>query len=236
VAAARAAASVERTVAWARRGLAEAGRLRDDGGWAGGLFAIQQGSVLLDLRRRCSEQLGGLPFDGFAVGGLAVGEETAELHDTVAGAAPLLPAGRPRYLMGVGYPEDLLQAVECGVDLFDCVLPTRSARTGKVFTSRGDLQVKNARHADDTAPLDPDCACPTCAAYSRAALRHLFLAREVTSAVLLTVHNLTYFLSLMRGAREAIMAGRYRQFRSSVEALRREGVAGERGEARDGTR
>jgi queuine tRNA-ribosyltransferase len=231
-----AAASVERTVAWARRGLAEALRLRDDGSWAGGLFAIQQGSVLLDLRRRCSERLAELPFDGFALGGLAVGEEPAQLYDTVAASSPLLPAGRPRYLMGVGYPEDLLHALECGVDLFDCVLPTRSARTGKVFTSRGDLAIKNARHADDLAPLDPDCSCPTCASYSRAALRHLYVAREVTSAILLTVHNLTYFLSLMRGAREAIMAGRYRQYRSSVEALRRDGAAAERGEARDGTR
>jgi queuine tRNA-ribosyltransferase len=118
--------------------------------------------------------------------------------------------------MGVGYPEDLLHAVSCGVDLFDCVLPTRSARTGKVFTSAGDLVIKNARHTDDPRPLDEACACPTCATYSRAVLRHLFVANEVTSVVLLTMHNLWYFLSLMREAREAIIAGRYTRFRSGV--------------------
>jgi queuine tRNA-ribosyltransferase len=132
----------------------------------------------------------------------------------------MLPAERPRYLMGVGYPEDLLHAVACGVDLFDCVLPTRSARTGKVFTSRGELHIKNARFADDDRPLDPDCGCPTCATYSRGALRHLFVAREATSVVLLTVHNLMFFLSLMRGAREAIIAARYTRFRRRVELAR----------------
>jgi len=131
-------------------------------------------------------------------------------------AAPLLPAHRPRYLMGVGYPEDLLHAIDCGVDIFDCVLPTRSARTGKVFTSTGDLVIKNACHTDDERPLDEACGCPTCAVYSRAVLRHLFVANEVTSVVLLTVHNLWYFLSLMRGAREAIIAGRYTRFRAGV--------------------
>lgn len=216
----RAETSVERTVRWAFAGLEEAGRLRDAGEWPGGLFAIQQGSTSPDLRRRCSEALSAGAFDGFAIGGLAVGESPAELHDLVAASAPMLPADRPRYLMGVGYPEDLLHAVACGVDLFDCVLPTRSARTGKVFTSRGEITIKNARYAEDLDPLDPDCACPTCARYSRAALRHLFLAREVTSSVLLTVHNLTYFLHLMREAREAIMAGRYCRFRALSPGLR----------------
>jgi queuine tRNA-ribosyltransferase len=125
----------------------------------------------------------------------------------------MLPDDRPRYLMGVGYPEDLLHAIGCGVDLFDCVLPTRSARTGKVFTSAGELNIKNARFADDQRPLDERCTCPTCSAYPRSALRHLFIANEVTSVVLLTVHNLTFFLSLMQMAREAIMAGRYGRFR-----------------------
>ncbi len=226
VEAATARRSVERTVAWARRGLAEARRLRAEGGWRGGLFAIQQGSVLPELRRACSAELGAAEFDGFAIGGLAVGESRAELYDLVSASAPMLPEGRPRYLMGVGYPEDLLHAVACGVDLFDCVLPTRSARNGKVFTSGGELQIKNARHADDRAPLDPACACPTCACYSRAALRHLYVSREVTSVVLLTVHNLTFFLDLMRRAREAIMAGRYRELVASVEAGRRDGGAG----------
>ncbi len=215
--------SMERSVRWAVRGLEAAGRVREAGSWGGGLFAIQQGSVDRDLRAECTALLAGHPFDGFAIGGLAVGEPPELLHEAIAFAAPLLPAERPRYLMGVGYPEDMLHAVACGVDLFDCVLPTRSARTGKVFTSRGDLVIKNARWADDPEPLDPDCPCPTCAHYSRAVLRHLFISREATSVVLLTVHNLTFFLNLMRSARDAIMTGRYASYRESVEAGRRAG-------------
>jgi len=209
------------SVDWALRGLERAGRIRAEcPDWGGGVFAIQQGSLDPNLRRRCTEALAAANFDGFAIGGLAVGEPPAALYEAVATAAPMLPAHRPRYLMGVGYPEDILHAVGCGVDLFDCVLPTRSARTGKVFTSMGDLAIKNARHADDPRPLDESCSCPTCAVYSRAVLRHLFVANEVTSVVLLSVHNLWYFLSLMREAREAIMAGRYTRFRAQVESDR----------------
>jgi queuine tRNA-ribosyltransferase len=215
------------SVAWARRGLARAHELRARGeGWRGAVFGIQQGSLDADLRRRSSDLLAESDFDGLAIGGLAVGEPSEALHDGVAMAAPMLPEDRPRYLMGVGYPEDLLHAVACGVDLFDCVLPTRSARTGKVFTSRGDFAIKNARFADDPEPLDPDCTCPTCTVYSRAVLRHLFVANEVTSVVLLTVHNLHYFLSLMRRAREAIMAGRYSRFRSAVSSARKSEAIG----------
>jgi queuine tRNA-ribosyltransferase len=217
--------SVARSAAWARQGLAAGERLRQEGhAWRGGLFAIQQGSVDRRLREQSSEMICGLPFDGFAIGGLAVGEPRPVLHEAIEMAAPMLPAERPRYLMGVGYPEDILQAVANGVDLFDCVLPTRSARTGKVFTSRGELAIKNARHADDPRPLDPDCQCPTCAVYSRAALRHLYICNEVTSVVALTVHNLFYFLSLMHGAREAIMAGRYTRFRADTESVRAAGI------------
>ncbi len=216
--------SVQRSVRWAIRGLEAARRARESGGWSGGLFAIQQGSVDREIRAECTERLLAHPFDGYAVGGLAVGEPPEVLHEAIAWSAPLLPADRPRYLMGVGYPEDMLHAVASGVDLFDCVLPTRSARTGKVFTSRGDLVIKNARFADDPEPLDPGCPCPTCARYSRAVLRHLFVSREATSVVLLTVHNLTFFLDLMRRARDAIMAGRYAAFRQGVEAARRAGV------------
>ena len=217
-------ASVARSIAWARRGLARAETLRANGGWGGGVFAIQQGSLDEGLRRRCTEELAAHDFDGFAIGGLAVGEPSEALHEATAMAAPLLPEGRPRYLMGVGYPHDILHAIACGVDLFDCVLPTRSARTGKVFTSSGELNIKNARFADDLEPLDPDCGCPTCARYPRAALRHLFVANEVTSVVLLTLHNLTFFLSLMRGAREAIMAGRYGRFRRRFDEIRKPSV------------
>ena len=224
----RAERSTATSVEWALRGLGRAHEIRrGDGGWDGGVFAIQQGSLDPSLRRSSSEALAAADFDGFAIGGLAVGEPADALYEAVAMAAPLLPDHRPRYLMGVGYPEDILHAIECGVDLFDCVLPTRSARTGKVFTSVGDLVIKNARYADDPKPLDESCGCPTCAVYSRAALRHLFVANEVTSVVLLTMHNLWFYLSLMLEAREAIMTGRYTRFRARVE--------NDRGSAREKT-
>jgi queuine tRNA-ribosyltransferase len=217
----RATCSTATSVEWALRGLARANELRRSApGWEGGIFAIQQGSLDPGLRRTSSEALAGAGFDGFAIGGLAVGEPREALYEAVAMAAPMLPDNRPRYLMGVGYPEDILHAIGCGVDLFDCVLPTRSARTGKVFTSVGELVIKNARYADDPKPLDDDCSCPTCAVYSRAALRHLFVSNEVTSVVLLTMHNLWFYLNLMRGAREAIMTGRYSRFRARVESAR----------------
>jgi len=211
--------STARSVRWALRGLERASQLRGIApGWQGGVFAIQQGGLDRTLRRQASDQLCSEPFDGFAIGGLAVGEPRTALHEAVAMTAPMLPEGRPRYLMGVGYPPDLLHAMACGVDLFDCVLPTRSARTGKVFTSSGELVIRHARWADDPSPLDPDCACPTCRRYSRAALRHLFVSGEVTSVVLLTMHNLFFFLGLMREARAAIMAGRYCALKARVDA------------------
>ncbi|MFV2072193.1 MAG: tRNA guanosine(34) transglycosylase Tgt [Thermoanaerobaculales bacterium] len=224
VEAGRAERSTMLSVEWALRGLRRADALRGNNpevGWHGGLFAIQQGTLDRELRRRCTDALAEGAFDGFAVGGLAVGEPSEALHDGVEMAAPMLPADRPRYLMGVGYPEDIVHAVGCGVDLFDCVLPTRSARTGKVFTSAGEMMIKNARFAMDPRPLDEACTCPTCAVYSRAALRHFFIAKEVISVVLLTIHNLTFFLSLMREAREAIMAGRYSWLRARAGRSRR---------------
>jgi queuine tRNA-ribosyltransferase len=217
----RAQRSTVTSVDWALRGLDRARELRRGGeGWSGGVFAIQQGSLDPGLRRSSSDALAAADFDGFAIGGLAVGEPADTLYEAVAMAAPMLPDHRPRYLMGVGYPEDILHAIGCGIDLFDCVLPTRSARTGKVFTSSGDLVIKNARYADDPKPLDESCSCPTCAVYSRATLRHLFTANEVTSVVLLTMHNLWFYLNLMHGAREAIIAGRYTRFRARVESAR----------------
>ncbi|MBL4540129.1 MAG: tRNA guanosine(34) transglycosylase Tgt [Oceanicaulis sp.] len=217
--------SVDRTLRWARRAADHLRRRHEEGhSWRGGAFGIQQGAVDAGQRRRCTDALVELPFDGFAVGGLAVGEPSDVLHESIAACAPMLPQDRIRYLMGVGYPEDLVHAVGCGVDLFDCVLPTRSARTGKVFTSWGDLVIKHARWADDDRPLDPDCACPTCARYSRAALRHFFVSREATSVVLLTVHNLHFYLSLMRSAREAIIAGRYDGFREGFARARARGA------------
>jgi queuine tRNA-ribosyltransferase len=195
--------AVCRTTAWARRGLAAARREE------GGQFGIVQGGLFPDLRRRSVEEICALPFAGYAIGGVSVGEGKEHQHDTVAVTAPLLPEEKPRYLMGVGTPEDILHAVSCGVDLFDCVMPTRNARNGRLFTSTGPLSIKQARYADDPAPLDPSCTCPTCRSYSRAYLRHLFLQREILAPMALTVHNLHLYASLMQGIRESISVGNF---------------------------
>jgi queuine tRNA-ribosyltransferase len=173
------------------------------------LFGIVQGGVRPALRRESAEALLGIGFDGYAIGGLSVGEDRAAMYDTVALTAPLLPAAQPRYLMGAGEPADLLQAIGAGVDLFDCVLPTRNARNGSLYTRRGKVNIKNARHREDPAPLDPDCPCPACRHYSRAYLAHLYRAGEILSMRLNTWHNLTFYLGLVREARAAIQAGRY---------------------------
>jgi queuine tRNA-ribosyltransferase len=177
------------------------------------LFGIAQGGLHADLRRRAIEEAAALDLPGYALGGYAVGEEPAEMWEGVARHAPELPRGKPRYLMGVGTPEDLLAGIAAGVDMFDCVLPTRTARNGLLFTSRGRLNVKNARFADDGGPLDPECACYTCRTFSRAYLRHLFRAGEMLGLRLNTVHNLHHYLRLMEGAREAIEEGRFEPFR-----------------------
>jgi queuine tRNA-ribosyltransferase len=177
------------------------------------LFGIAQGGLFPDLRRRAIEEAAALDLPGYALGGYAVGEEPEEMWDGVARHAPELPREKPRYLMGVGTPEDLLAGIAAGVDMFDCVLPTRTARNGLLFTSRGRLNVKNARFADDGGPLDPECACYTCRTFSRAYLRHLFRAGEMLGLRLNTVHNLHHYLRLMEGAREAIEEGRFEPFR-----------------------
>jgi queuine tRNA-ribosyltransferase len=158
-------------------------------------------------RRRRVEEICALPFQGFAVGGVSVGEGKELLRETVGTTAPMLPADRPRYLMGVGTPADILFAVSCGVDLFDCVLPTRNARNGMMFTSGGTLSIKQARYADDSRPPDERCGCPTCRTFSRAYLRHLYLQREMLASMAMTVHNLHAYASLMARAREAIFHG-----------------------------
>jgi queuine tRNA-ribosyltransferase len=189
------------------------------------LFGIVQGGLDLDLRRRSAEQLVEIGFDGYALGGFSVGETPADMWRGVAEAAPLLPPERPRYLMGVGTPEDLVNAVASGVDLFDCVLPTRTARNGLLYTSRGEVVLKHARHRLADEPPDPACECPTCRSCSLAYLRHLYLAREAAVVVLATVHNLHFFLSLMRRVRWAIMAGRFAAI--GEEYLRRSGCTAE---------
>ncbi len=174
-------------------------------------FGIVQGGVHPALRARSGAALLEIGFEGYAVGGLAVGEGQAAMYATLECTVPLLPADRPRYLMGVGTPDDLVGGVTRGIDMFDCVMPTRAGRTGRGFTSRGVLNMRNARHMVDAGPLDPVCACTACARHSRAYVHHLFRAGEMLGPMLLTQHNLTYYQSLMRGLREAIIAGRLAQ-------------------------
>ncbi len=206
-----AARSMALTHRWARRGREAFLSLRGTGG-RGAQFGIVQGGMFPDLRRESSAAIADLGFEGVACGGVSVGEPKEEMRAIVEATGPLLPPDRPRYLMGVGHPLDLLHAVANGFDLFDCVLPTRAARHGLAYTSEGTVVVKQARHRDDDAPLDPACACPTCRTASRAYLRHLFTLGEPTAATLLTVHNLTAILDLMRRIREALAARRTAAF------------------------
>ncbi len=177
------------------------------------LFGIAQGGLFADLRARAIADAAALELPGYALGGYAVGEAPEAMWDGVARDAPLLPADRPRYLMGVGTPEDLLAGIAAGVDMFDCVLPTRTARNGLLFTSRGKLVIRNAACADDEGPIDPACGCYACRTFSRAYLRHLFKAGEILGLRLNTLHNLTFYLSLMDGARRAVSEGRFAAFR-----------------------
>jgi queuine tRNA-ribosyltransferase len=172
-----------------------------------GVFGIVQGGVHADLRARAAGRLTAIGFDGYAIGGLAIGEGQETTFAMTEATVPLLPADRPRYLMGVGKPADLVGAVKRGIDMFDCVLPTRSGRTAQAFTRAGTLNLRNARHAEDSAPLDIDCRCPACAGFSRAYLHHLVKAGEILASMLLTAHNLTYYADLMAAMREAIRSG-----------------------------
>ncbi len=182
------------------------------------LFGIVQGGVYPDLRARSAEALLAAGFEGYAIGGLAVGEGQAAMFDTLEVTVPHLPADRPRYLMGVGTPDDLVGGVARGVDMFDCVMPTRAGRTGRAYTSRGVLNMRNARHADDAGPIDPACSCPACTRHSRAYLHHLFRCEEMLGPMLLTWHNIAYYQSLMRGLREAIVGGRLAAYAAAARA------------------
>jgi queuine tRNA-ribosyltransferase len=188
-----------------------------------GLFGIVQGSVFEDLREASAAALTGIGFDGYAVGGLAVGEGQATTLRMLEATLPALPEDRPRYLMGVGKPEDIVAAARRGIDMFDCVLPTRSGRTGQAFTRRAVLNLRNARHQDDPRPLDPDCRCPTCRDYARAYLHHLFKAGEMLGPILLTVHNLSYYQELMAALRKAIEDGGLDNFTAAFEDQQAEG-------------
>jgi queuine tRNA-ribosyltransferase len=183
------------------------------------LFGIVQGGVHTDLRKRSVEEIASLdidgPFDGIAIGGVSVGEPKQEMFEVVDFTAPLLPKDRPRYLMGVGTPEDLVNGVASGIDMFDCVMPTRNARNGTLFTSRGKVSIKNAKFAADDTPLDPDCACVACTTVSRAYLRHLYTNDEIAASVYNTIHNLSFYLDLMRAIRQSIASNSFGTFREA---------------------
>jgi queuine tRNA-ribosyltransferase len=229
--------SMELTGRWARRSRerfdalqcerADAGRMPavpEDLSGAQALFGIVQGAGHLDLRRESLDRTLEIGFDGYAIGGLSVGEEKPVMWEVINDVAPLLPADRPRYLMGVGTPEDLVEAVALGMDMFDCVLPTRNGRNGQAFTSRGKLNIKNAQWAQDNRPLDESCRCAVCLRHSRAYVRHLYLAGEMLASILLTHHNLALFLDTMRRVRQAIRSGNFTRFRQEFTERINSGV------------
>jgi queuine tRNA-ribosyltransferase len=203
----QAEASMERSMRWAKRSR-DAFDAGGEHAARAALFGIQQGSMFEGLRMRSSEALKAIGFDGYAIGGLAVGEGQAEMCRVLDFAVGMLPADAPRYLMGVGKPDDLVEAVKRGVDMFDCVLPTRSGRTGQAFTADGPLNLRNARFAEDSEPIEPGCPCPTCAKFERAYVHHLVKSGEILGAMLMTEHNLWFYQRLMQGLRDAIGEGR----------------------------
>ncbi len=216
----RARESLERTLRWARRGRHHFLQIRSrftNPGQA--QFGIVQGGTHLDLRRRSVEETVAMGFEAYAIGGLSVGEPIPLMHEVAWHCADLLPADRPRYLMGVGTPLDLVECAAGGIDMFDCVLPTRNARNGQLFTSTGRLNIKNAAFADDERPLDAQCGCYTCRHYSRAYLRHLFQAGEMTAGTLNTLHNLHFYLDTMRRVREAIVFSTLEEVRQSYRRI-----------------
>jgi len=214
--------SMERSVRWAARCRVQFAAIRDGGRADVGAtnpgqaqFGIVQGGVFQDLRDQSADAARAIGFEGYAIGGLSVGEPIDLMYAVVSDTARVLPADQPRYLMGAGTPDDLVECVARGIDMFDCVLPTRNARNGQLFTSEGRINIKNARHAEDDGPLDPACDCYTCRTHSRAYLRHLYLAGEMTAGTLNTLHNLTFYLDTMRRIREAISLRTFDKFRQA---------------------
>jgi queuine tRNA-ribosyltransferase len=215
--------AMRRSARWAARARTRFLQLRDEPASAPDVvvtnpgqaqFGIVQGGTDLALRTESVQRTRDVGFDGYAIGGLSVGEPVNVMYDVVAHTAPLLPADQPRYLMGTGMPDDLVECVARGIDMFDCVLPTRNARNGQLLTSRGVLVIKNARYTDDPDPPDPGCGCYTCRTCSRAYLRHLYVSQEMTAATLMSVHNLYFYLDLMRRIRDAISFGMFEKLRS----------------------
>jgi queuine tRNA-ribosyltransferase len=212
------AEATARTTRWAVRSRDAFERLPALHGHPQWLFGIVQGGVHLDLRERSAADLVALDFPGYAVGGLSVGETKQDMAGVLDHVPALLPEDRPRYLMGVGTPEDLADGVARGVDMFDCVLPTRNARNGQLFTRRGRISIRNAVHRDDPRPPDPECGCYTCRTVSRAYLRHLHLAGEMGAAIYATIHNLTHYVDTMRAMRQSILLGRFEEFRQEMRS------------------
>ena len=206
--------AMRRTVAWAERGLKYPLKPHQN------RFGIVQGGLYESLRVKSAKEITAMPFDGFAIGGLSIGETPDLMQKMAYFTAPHLPESKPRYLMGVGRPEDLVECVRAGIDMFDCVMPTRNARNGTLFTSRGKVNIKNARYQDDAAPLDPECPCEACTQYSAAYLRHLYVAGEALSSRLNSIHNLTYYLTIMQQMRQAILENRFDEWRASFYTRR----------------
>ena len=210
---ARIESSLNMSIRWAQRSKAAFG---DQPGRA--CFGIVQGGVFPDLRRQSAERLQTIGFDGYAIGGLAVGEGQSAMFEVLDATIPCLVSEKPRYLMGVGKPADILGAVQLGVDMFDCVLPTRSGRNGQAFTWEGPLNLRNARHSDDNSPLDPKCRCPACRQFSRAYLHHVVRSEEIIASMLLTWHNLTFYQDLMEGLRTAVVGNRLAGFADEFQS------------------
>jgi queuine tRNA-ribosyltransferase len=210
----RIALSIERTTAWAKESIEYFRSKQKEGiGVDQNIFAIIQGGTDKAFRTKSATELCALDYDGFAIGGLSVGELNNEMYDTVEHTVQYMPKDKPRYLMGVGTPEDLIENIERGIDMFDCVMPTRNARNGTLFTSFGKLNIKGAKYKEDEAPIDSECECLTCKTYSRAYINHLFRSREITYFRLATIHNLHYYLNLMKEIREAILEDKFAEYK-----------------------
>ncbi len=208
--------SVELTSDWASRAKITFDSSKPRYGYDQNLFGIIQGSIYKDLREHSAKEIIELDFNGYAIGGLAVGEPTETMYDIVDFTTDIMPQNKPRYLMGVGRPENLLKAIESGIDMFDCVMPTRNARNAYLFTYKGILSMRNARYKDDFNPVDETCDCYTCKNYSRAYIRHLFIAKEILALELASIHNLFFYLNLMRTAREHIISGNFFEWKSKI--------------------
>lgn len=210
------AAAMERTIAWAERSITTFKEIKPLYGFEQMLFGIVQGGIYEDLRLQCIDAMKRIPFHGYAIGGLAVGEPIEDMYRITQYTAQQLPANKPRYLMGVGTPENIVRAVEMGVDMFDCVMPTRNARNGMLFTSNGTVNIRNAKYKTDQEQVDEECMCYTCTTFSRSYLRHLFMAKEILGLQLASLHNITFYLQLMRSAREAICEDNYDSWMRNV--------------------